>query len=42
MLFMNMKEDETITLIIWIIGITMLSIQIIKDRKEFKKYYGKK
>lgn len=42
MLFMNMKVDETITLIIWIIGITMLSIQIIKDRKEFKKYYGKK
>tara|TARA_R110002012_G_scaffold72198_3_gene184654 strand:- start:347 stop:460 length:114 start_codon:yes stop_codon:yes gene_type:complete len=37
-----MKVDETITLIIWIIGITMLSIQIIKDRKEFKKYYGKK
>ena len=37
-----MKVDETITLIIWIIGITMLSIQIIRDRKEFKKYYGKK
>jgi|TARA_B110000879_G_C10741760_1_gene344415 hypothetical protein len=36
-----MEIDLKIILVMWIVGIALLSIQITRDRKEFNKDYEK-